>query len=143
MKKLLGIVVLILTSCTTIQTIDNTKPIDNTKWNCQKLSGKNYKCLKTMANGDDFFSVEFIGEAKENKPDGYGKIRIADNDFISLDGVVKIRNDDSILLIDGWRDIDGLVFYEKNSKVYKITWPNGSIWEGVELKKKRTLDTQI
>ena len=75
MKKLLGIVVLVLTSCTTIQ------PIDNTKWNCQKLSGKDYKCLKTMANGDNFFSVEFVGEAKENKPDGYGKIRISDYDF--------------------------------------------------------------
>ena len=134
MKKFLGIVALVLTSCTTIQ------PIDNTKWNCQKLSGKDYKCLKKMANGDNFFSVEFVGEAKENKPDGYGKIRISDYDFnfskVSLDGVVKIPNDGSILLIDGWRDIDGLVFYEKNSKVYKITWPNGSIWEGAQLKKK-------
>ena len=132
MKKLLGILVLVLTSCTTIQ------PVDHTKWNCQKLSEQEYKCLRTYVNGNDVFIVEFIGEAKENKPNGYGKARIGDDDFVSLDGVVRTSNDSDnrLVLIDGWRNIDGTVFYEKDSKVYKVTWPDGSVWEGTQLKKK-------
>lgn len=109
-------------------------------WNC-KIQNKNiYKCTSTVTNPNVELEVEYIGEVKDNKPEGKGELYIVmDNgklvekkdSSIKSKGIFKINKDNSIELVEGKKFfLDGMIFFTKNNKIFKVQYPNGNIYEG-------------
>jgi hypothetical protein len=108
-------------------------------WNC-KIQNKNiYKCTSTVTNQNRELEVEYIGEVKDNKPEGKGELYIVkDNgklvgkkDSIRSEGIFKINKDYLIELIEGKNFFpEGMIFFRKNNKLFKVQYPNGNIYEG-------------
>ena len=128
MKKLLGIAVFCLL-CLNVYA-------DYGVWSCQKISNQNHKCTNTV----DKMNLEYIGEIKNNVPNGYGKFRVI-GDTISGEGIWRYENG-GMTLVEGVKYYDGTKILYKNSKSYKLFYQNGDIFEGTPKKKSNKVVTK-
>jgi hypothetical protein len=105
-------------------------------WSCKKISNQNYKCTNTA----DKMNLEYIGEIKNNVPDGYGKFRVID-DAIYGEGVWKFENN-GMNLVEGEKYYKGIKILYKNSQAYKFFYPSGDIFEGSAKKTSNKITTE-
>ena len=117
MKKLIGIVVLGL--------ILSTSSFASYKsWSCKKYSEKYYICINAVNN----LKIEYIGEIKNNKPNGYGTFKVLNKD-ISGEGIWKTSADNSPTMVEGSKILNGIKVLYKNSKAYEFIYKEGIIFQ--------------
>ena len=128
MKKLLLILIIVIFSTSS----SNAAP----PYECNL---KENKCLQTRVVNDIEIKYEYIGQIKNDKPDGKGKLNISDTKFGKsfAEGTFKIIENNFIKLIDGQLYDDTFILYRKNGETYKLVYlkdkegqKKGTILEG-------------
>jgi len=113
MKKLLLILIIVIFSTSS----SNAAP-------AYECNLKENKCLQTRVVDGIEIKYEYIGQIKEGKPDGKGKLNILTSKFGKsfAEGTFKIVENNFIKLIDGKLYDDDFVSYKKNGEIYKLIY---------------------
>ncbi len=113
MKKLLLILIIVIFSTSS----SNAAPT----YECNL---KENKCLQTRVVDGIEIKYEYIGQIKDAKPDGKGKLNILTSKFgkAFAEGTFKIVENNFISLIDGKFYDDDFIVYRRNSEPYKIIY---------------------
>jgi hypothetical protein len=128
MKKLLLILIIVIFS--------TNSSIAAPAYECNL---KENKCLQTRVVNDIEIKYEYIGQIKNGRPDGKGKLNISDTKFgkTFAEGTFKTNKNNFIEIIDGKFNDDLTELYIKNGQKYKIVFKKdgygqkkGTIFEG-------------
>ncbi len=99
-------------------------------WNCLKITEQKSKCINQVGKNN----LQYTGEVKNNAPNGYGVLKVL-NDDMTAEGVWKTEvGEYKPIQISGTRNLWGTKVFLRNEELYKINYPNGSIFEGSRSK---------
>ena len=117
MKKFLGILILGFF-------LNNNSLASYNSWSCKKYTEELHICTNSIED----LKIEYIGEIKNNEPNGYGRFRVL-NDDISGEGIWETSADNSPIMIEGSKTFYGIKVLYKNSKAYEFIYKDGNIFQ--------------
>ena len=91
--------------------LTNLSKAKYSEWSCNQFNSKNYLCKNIVTSNDTKMDVEYIGEAKNGKPNGKGDYTVVKINGVPVDqssynsikasGIMETYPDNSIMIING------------------------------------------